>query len=142
MKLLLIAVGKMKSREMAALAADYGARLGHYLPFETKAVRDDAAALKHLEANDHLIVLDERGRECTSEELAQTIAEHQARGIKRIICFIGGPDGVSDAMRTRANDMLALSRMTLPHELAQVLLLEQLYRACSILRNEPYHRSG
>ncbi len=140
MKMLILPIGKIKSHAVGALAADYAGRLGHYAPVVIQPCRDEAQALGVLGPHDHLVLLDERGTQRSSEELAAVIAEHRMRGTKRMVFFIGGPEGMSDAMRARANERLALSRMTFPHELAQAILLEQLYRACTILKNEPYHK--
>jgi 23S rRNA (pseudouridine1915-N3)-methyltransferase len=140
MKVLILAIGKIKSRPVAELAADYAARLGHYAPLEMVACRDEAGALAKLAPTDRFIVLDERGKERTSAELAQFLAEHRGRGVKRLAFFIGGPEGVGQPLRARADELFALSRMTLPHELAQAVLLEQLYRASTILKGEPYHK--
>ena len=141
MKILLFAIGKPRSKPIQALVDDYTSRLSHYLSFEISSCRDDAQALAKIDPLDFLVVLDERGKEKSSTELASFLAEHQSRGTKRMIFFIGGPDGVGAAMRGRANLVLGLSRMTFPHELVQVIIAEQLYRACSINRNEPYHRA-
>lgn len=141
MKILLLVIGKIKSRPVQALVDDYAGRIGHYLPFEIVPCRDEAFALRRLEAGDLLVVLDERGTQKSSEELARLLSGHQTRGTKRLVFFIGGPDGVGEAMKARAHMMLGLSKMTLPHEFVQAILAEQLYRACSINRGEPYHRS-
>ncbi len=140
MKVVVLAIGRIRSKPAAALASDYASRLVHYLPFELVTCRDDRQALSKLESNDLLILLDPRGEEKSSEQLAFFLAEHQQRGMKRLFLFIGGPDGPGDEVRARAQGMLSLSRMTFPHELAQVLLLEQLYRACTIIKREPYHK--
>ncbi len=140
MKLKIITIGKIKSHAMAELAQDYFGRLSHYFPSETISVKDEGKALQNIEGADILIVLDERGKQKSSVELSGFISEHSMRATKNLIFFIGGQDGVGAEVKKRANLVLSLSKMTLPHELAQVVLLEQLYRACSILRGEPYHR--
>lgn len=140
MKIAILAIGKIKSRPIQDLVADYAERIGHYLPFEIVVCRDEASALKRLDAGDLLVVLDERGAQKGSEELARFLSEHQTRGTRRLIFFIGGPDGVGPRVRDRAHLILGLSKMTLPHELTQAILAEQLYRACSINRGERYHR--
>lgn len=141
MKILILAIGKPKSKPIQALVDDYAQRLAHYLPCAFVACRDDEQSLAKIDPQDHLIVLDERGKQQGSVELAAFLAEHGRRGTKRMIFFIGGPDGVGAAMKKRANLVLGLSKMTFPHELVQVILAEQLYRACSINRGEPYHRA-
>jgi 23S rRNA (pseudouridine1915-N3)-methyltransferase len=86
-----------------------------------------------------VVLLDERGTEETSAALAKRVARWQAQA-RDVALVIGGSDGLSDAVRARGDEVLALSRMTLPHRLARVVLLEQLYRAMTILRGEPYHK--
>ena len=96
--------------------------------------------LGKLGADEHVVLLDERGKQLKSRALATTLAEWQAGG--RDLCFIiGGPDGVSDACRQRANFTWALSDLTLPHGLARVLVVESLYRAWSLQTGHPYHRA-
>jgi 23S rRNA (pseudouridine1915-N3)-methyltransferase len=100
---------------------------------------ESARLLDRMDRREQVILLDERGRQLTSIELATRLAGWQADG--RDLCFvIGGPDGVSEAVRDRAEFCWSLSRLTLPHGLARVLLVEQLYRAWSLGANHPYHR--
>lgn len=140
MKIVVLPIGKPKFRQIRELVAEYAGRVAHYLPIAVLPCRDDAAALKRIEPADVLILLDERGKQLSSEGLAEFLSGHANRGTKRLCFFIGGPDGAGDEVKQRADLIISLSRMTLPHELALVLLLEQLYRACSINRGEPYHR--
>lgn len=140
MKVLVLPIGKMRSRPLSELAADYAKRLSHYLSLELSACRDERALLAKLEPADCVVLLDQRGEQVSSEELAGFIAGHQQRGTKRLLFCIGGPDGFGPEVLSRASMRLGLSRMTFPHEVAQVLLLEQLYRGCSILKGEPYHK--
>ena len=95
--------------------------------------------LSTLRADDYLVALDERGRELTTRELARWLGSRMQHG-KDLAFLIGGPDGLAPAVRSRSDFTLALSRLTLPHALARVLLCEQLYRAHCILANHPYHR--
>ena len=96
--------------------------------------------LGKLGTDEHVVLLDERGKQLTSRALTATLAEWQAGG--RDLCFIiGGPDGVSDACRQRANFTWSLSDLTLPHGLARVLVVESLYRAWSLQTGHPYHRA-
>ena len=154
MKIVIMAFGKLRSPELAAAAAEYLKRLRRYAPAEAVELReergeDPAARRKEaarlegaLAAGDWLVLLDERGRGLTSPELAGLIGERaRAGGGGRLVFLVGGPFGVDPAVRRRANLTLSLSRMTLPHELARVLLLEQLYRAWTILRGERYHHA-
>jgi 23S rRNA (pseudouridine1915-N3)-methyltransferase len=151
MKLAVIAFGKLRSKELAAVADDYAGRLKHYAPTEVVELRDERGAdapsrakeagrLKDaLRDDDFVVLLDERGKQLASPELANFLAERTRAGRGRTVLVIGGPYGVDDSIRRRANLMLSLSKMTLPHELARAVLLEQLYRACTILRGEKYH---
>jgi len=86
------------------------------------------------------VVLDERGRQSSSEELAEFISEHQVRATRRVSLIVGGAEGQAEQIRLQANWLWALSRLTLQHELALMLALEQVYRAYSILSGAPYHR--
>ncbi len=140
MKLVILPIGKIRSRPIAELASQYARRLAHYLPIEEIVCKDDRQALSKLEPGDFLVLLDSRGGQMSSEQLAEFIRRHQMRGTKRMAFFIGGPDGAGQEIRARAGLALGLSLMTFPHELAQVMILEQLYRACSILKGEPYHK--
>jgi 23S rRNA (pseudouridine1915-N3)-methyltransferase len=101
--------------------------------------REGERLLAAILPSDHVIVLDERGRELTTRELARWLASRLQQG-EDLAFLIGGPDGVAPAVRSRSDFTLALSRLTLPHALARVLLCEQLYRAHCILANHPYHR--
>jgi len=95
--------------------------------------------LAKLVATEQVVLLDERGKPLSSQELADKLSEWQADG--RDLCFvIGGPDGVSDAVRQRADSLWSLSKLTLPHGMARALLSEQLYRAWSLQNGHPYHR--
>lgn len=140
MKILLLPIGKIKSRQMQDIASDYIERLSHYLPFEICVCKNDNEAISKLKTGDFFVVLDQQGKQLTSVELAGFIAKHQNQAIKKMVLFIGGPDGAGPEVRKRANILLGLSRMTFPHELAQIILLEQLYRACTILKGEAYNR--
>lgn len=137
MKIKIVAVGKLKSRAVSELAEDYAGRLARYLPFELAVVKNDAS-LK-LDRDDFLVVCDERGDETTSKGLAEFIERHQRVGTKRLTFFVGDAAGVSLQLKSKAKTTLSLSKMTLPHELARVILLEQVYRACTILKGEKYH---
>lgn len=140
MKIIVLAIGKLKSRAATDIVSGYSKRIAHYLPFEIKSCRDEKQALSLLDPRDFLVVLDERGRQKTSAGISEFIASHQMKGTKRMFFFIGGEDGAGIAIKSRANFILGLSEMTFPHELVRALLLEQIYRALSILRGEPYHR--
>lgn len=140
MKTLLLTIGKPKSKAIQELIEEYSKRIRHYLSFEIRICRGDTAVLDKIDKSDFFIVLDEHGAELTSEDLAQLIVTHQNRATKRMIFFIGGADGIGKTLKERANLLLGLSKMTFPHEIVGVLMVEQIYRACSINRGEPYHR--
>ncbi|MCC8119582.1 MAG: 23S rRNA (pseudouridine(1915)-N(3))-methyltransferase RlmH [Bacteroidales bacterium] len=155
MKLAVAAVGKIAYAPFQEAVSRYAQRLTHYLPFEikefpdiknTKAltpelqkVQEGALLIKWLAPNDQLILMDERGKEYTSRAFSQLIAEKMHSVPGRLVFAIGGPYGFSPEVYARANGMISLSKMTFPHELARVILVEQLYRAMTIQRGEPYH---
>ena len=136
--------GKDKSQATAALTAEYLKRLARYIPVETQELPNEPALFKQLEkavgrTTPFLIMLDSRGKQMSSEELAKLLDEHQGRGTQQLIFAVGGADGFSAEARKAAGMQLSLGKMTLPHELARVVLLEQLYRAFTILKGHPYH---
>jgi len=137
MKLRVAAIGKLKSKAMTELVEDYAGRIGRYMPFELTVAKDDAS-LK-IDRDDFLVVCDENGDRTSSKGLSEFLSRHQRVGTKRLTFFIGDAKGVTPAMKAKARTTLSLSKMTFPHELARVILLEQLYRACTILRGEKYH---
>ena len=142
MKLHVLAIGRLKEQHWAAAEAEYVKRLRHYAPLEVREVKDEAALVAALPARARLLALDERGENLSSEELARkVIAAEEQHGGGAPLCFaIGGAEGFSPGLRARAARLLAFGRITLPHRLARVVLLEQLYRAYTILRGEPYHK--
>jgi len=105
---------------------------------EVQVQAEAEKVLKVLDGGDHVVLLDERGRDLTSEGMAQIIAQAGDNGTPLAFC-IGGPFGHGAAVRARANDTIKLSTMVLNHQVAYVVLLEQIYRGWTILRNEPYH---
>ncbi len=153
MKLRVVAVGKDRSGLFAPAAEEYAQRLERDLKLEgveapearkhagTARAKDEEgeAILARLRDAERVVLLDERGTEEPSTAFARRVARWLEQG-KDLALVVGGSDGVSDAVRARADEVLALSRMTLPHRLARVVLLEQLYRAMTILRGEPYHK--
>jgi 23S rRNA (pseudouridine1915-N3)-methyltransferase len=149
----LLAVGRDRSGLYAPAVEEYAARLGRQLKFElvelpearkaagTPRAREEEGAtiLSRLRPDERLVALDERGDEPTSVELSRRLARWLERG-QDVALVIGGSDGLSPAVLERADERLALSRLTLAHRLARLVLVEQLYRAMTILRGEPYHR--
>jgi 23S rRNA (pseudouridine1915-N3)-methyltransferase len=137
-------MGKTKDPAIQALTADYMKRLGNYAEVEGLVLQGEGALLKLRERNGQrpahtLVLLDSAGKQLTSEELAQFVDNHQNRNPQPLLFAVGPADGFSDKARKAASCLLSLGKMTLPHELARVVLLEQLYRACTILRGHPYH---
>ena len=155
MKIVLVSVGAVRDPDLGPLLARYTSRLPHYMPFEHVTVadvktsrattaemqkeREGDAILSRVAPGDCLVLFDERGREMTSRELAAFIDRKAATLARNLVFVIGGPYGFSRAVYDRADSLLALSRLTLTHEWAVALAAEQLYRAQTILRGEPYH---
>lgn len=142
MKLLLLAVGKLRDPWVQAGCAEYAQRLRPRLPVEIVELKRESDMLSRIPPRYACWVLDERGELLTSRELAGRLerVKHGDRSWQGLALCIGGPDGFPDEVRKRADLIVSLSRMTLPHRLARLILLEQLYRAASILGGEPYHR--
>jgi 23S rRNA (pseudouridine1915-N3)-methyltransferase len=135
-------IGKTKSPELRSLSAEYVKRLGRYAAVETAELGSEAALLKLLEktrGRSLLVLLDSRGRQMSSEELAAFLRKHENSGTQALLFAVGGADGFSEQARAAAAHLLSLGKMTLPHELARVVLVEQLYRAYTILKKHPYH---
>ncbi|MBI2683151.1 MAG: 23S rRNA (pseudouridine(1915)-N(3))-methyltransferase RlmH [Acidobacteriales bacterium] len=136
--------GRDKMPGVTSLTEDFVTRIGRYTPLETLELADEAALLKQLDAKSgrtppFLIMLDARGQQMTSESFAEFFADHQMRGTQTLLFAVGGPDGFMPEARRKARLLLSLGKMTLPHELARVVLLEQVYRAFTILKGHPYH---
>ncbi len=131
-------IGKTREPAISALTADYLKRLSRYAPAEGLELLSEAALLKQADRAT-LVVLDSRGKELSSEELARFLADHQNRGTPMLLFAVGPADGFSPEVNRAAGFQLSLGRMTLAHELARVVLLEQLYRGFTILKGHPYH---
>ncbi len=144
MKLVVLAAGKLSSAWARLGCEEYESRIEKLCGFEIIQVKDGrpeaecSRMLSRLKDGDLLVACDERGKEMTSEELARFI-QARATGTGRLVFAVGGAYGLTDDLKERADRLLALSKMTLPHELARVVLTEQLYRALSIMRGLPYH---
>lgn len=141
----IIAVGKIKKRPLAALVEDYCKRIRPLAPLEIVELRDSnpdkearemIARLGSPGGHDVTVALDEKGEAMSSERFARLLAAHGSLNF-----LIGGPDGLGGEARDRAPRSLRLSRMTFTHEMARVLLVEQIYRGLGILRGKPYHRA-
>jgi 23S rRNA (pseudouridine1915-N3)-methyltransferase len=137
-------IGKTKEPAIQALTDEYLKRISHYAEIAGLAVKDEAAILslasgeRQIKARHRLVLLDARGKQLSSEELAEFLQREQVNAIP-LLFAIGGSDGFSEDARRQAAFTLSLGKMTLPHELARVVLVEQLYRAFTILKKHPYH---
>ena len=154
MKTQLILVGKTANKHIDACFKDYTERISHYMPFDVSVVpelknarnlseeqqkeREGELILKQLCQGDVVVLLDERGIERRSVEFANWLQKRQQTA-RRLVFVIGGPYGFSKAVYDRADDRLSLSQMTFSHQMVRLLFVEQLYRACTILKGEPYH---
>ena len=137
-------IGKTKDAPIAALAEEYLKRIARYVPVEGVAVRNEADLLAKFgpgskRGKSTLVLMDARGKEYTSEQFARFLGDYQDRNPLPLIFAIGGADGFSAASKAEAHSMISLGKMTLAHELARVVLLEQIYRAFTILKGHPYH---
>lgn len=141
MRLRILCVGKLKQPGLEALVDDYVARSRSLLPIELLALRDLGQLRERAQPSKTgpRVVVDERGEQVTTAALASWLSDWRDRGVRSVDFLIGDAHGFSDADRETADRVLALSRLTLPHRLAQVLLVEQLYRAGTILAGHPYH---
>jgi 23S rRNA (pseudouridine1915-N3)-methyltransferase len=141
----IIAVGKPKLPFAAEGIQEYLLRIRRFAPCETRFLvspKPEQLRSRILEESSQSfrLVLDERGDQSSSQELAELISAHQLRGTRRISLIVGGAEGNSEEIRQKANRLWALSRLTLQHELALLIAVEQIYRAYSILAGAPYHR--
>jgi 23S rRNA (pseudouridine1915-N3)-methyltransferase len=155
MKLVLIVIGKTEEDWANQALADYSSRLKHYLPFEMvilpdiKTVRhlteqqikqkEGEAILSWCKASDVVVLLDERGEQMTSEGLANWLQKKMNAGCRQLVLVIGGAYGFDEAVYKAFPEKISLSSMTLSHQMVRVVLVEQLYRAMTILKGEPYH---
>ena len=152
MKQVILSVGKRHDPALQAAIEDFTARLGREVETTWHLIKpsgadeptarrsESAAVLDFVRSDDFVVLLDERGKELSSEGLATQYETWLARP-GRIVFVIGGAYGVDDALRTRADYVLALSKLVLPHQLVRLVLVEQLYRARMISKNHPYHHS-
>lgn len=154
MKTLLILVGKTTDKHYQAGITDYVERIGHYMPFELvtipelkntkhlteeqQKVMEGELILRLLQPSDTMVLLDEHGHEFRSIEFAQWM-EQKRNTARRLVFVIGGPYGFSKDVYARANEKLSLSRMTFSHQMIRLVFTEQVYRACTIIKGEPYH---
>ncbi|MCB1538908.1 MAG: 23S rRNA (pseudouridine(1915)-N(3))-methyltransferase RlmH [Alphaproteobacteria bacterium] len=140
MKTQILAVGKMKDKAQLALYADYARRLTPAPVLREVSESRDLEAM--IDPGAFVVVLDERGRNLSSHEFAETMQNAMNAGKSTIQALIGGADGHSDAVRARADLLLSFGKLTWPHMLARIMVAEQIYRAHQILAGHPYHREG
>jgi len=150
MKIKVAWIGKTKEPAIQALTAEYLKRISRYAEIAGVALKDEAAIValargdgrlnnnKTKKDRHKLVLLDSRGKQLSSEELAEFLEREQLNAVP-LLFAVGGSDGFSEEARREAGFTLSLGKMTLPHELARVVLVEQLYRAITILKNHPYH---
>jgi 23S rRNA (pseudouridine1915-N3)-methyltransferase len=143
-KLTIAWIGKTKNRAIQSLTEEYLKRLLQYAETDGITLKDEAALLKLCgrdgrSTRRRLVILDSRGEQLSSEEFADFIRAHQDRDPAPLVFAIGPADGFRDELRRQADFTLSLGKMTLAHELARVVLLEQTYRAFTILKGHPYH---
>lgn len=155
MKILLLVIGKTDDEYLITGIKKYVGRLGHYVSFELKEIPDirnrktlseeqqkkseSFLLLSQFQAGDYVILLDENGKQFTSVEFSENIEKLMASGNKRIVFVIGGPYGFSQEVYAKANAKMSLSPMTFSHQMVRLIFVEQLYRAFTILKGEPYH---
>lgn len=155
MKIKLLAIGKTDDKNLTALIQTYQNRLKHYIKFEFEIIPDLKNAknlsesqqkekegellLKKLHATDQVLLLDDKGKDFTSIEFSKFLQKKMNSGIKTLVFIIGGPYGFSDAIYKKAQGKVSFSKMTFSHQMIRVFVVEQLYRAFTILKNEPYH---
>lgn len=159
MKITMITVGKIKEKYLKDAIAEYTKRLSKYCKLEIIEVPDEKTPdqasdvvetgirdkegeriLKHIKEDAYVITLEIKGKLLTSEELAEKIDALGIQGTSHIVFIIGGSIGLSQAVMARSNYALSFSKMTFPHQLMRVILLEQIYRSYRIIKGEPYHK--
>jgi 23S rRNA (pseudouridine1915-N3)-methyltransferase len=155
MNIKLLAVGKTDNKALQQLIAEYENRLKHYIKFELEIIPDIKNAknlsevqqkekegeqiLKKLKKTDVLVLLDENGKQYSSLDFSSYLQKKMNSGIKQLVFVIGGPYGFSDSVYQKAQGKISLSKMTFSHQMVRLFVVEQIYRAFTILRNEPYH---
>lgn len=155
MKLTLLLIGSTDKKYIKEGIEDYLKRVTFYIPFEVKIISDiknnrnfsphqqkekeGKAILDHISTGDELVMLDEQGTEMSSIEFSKWIEKRMINGSKQLTFIIGGPYGFSEAVYQRADSKISFSKMTFPHQLVRLIFAEQLYRAMTIIKGEPYH---
>lgn len=151
----LLTIGKTDNTSLQSLITEYENRLKHYIRFEMEIIPDIKNAknlsesqqkekegnliLKKINNTDVMILMDEKGKQFTSLEFSNYLQKKMNSGIKQLVLVIGGPYGFSDEVYTKAQGKISLSKMTFSHQMVRLFMVEQIYRAFTILKNEPYH---
>ncbi len=157
MRITLLLIGATDKNYLNEGISDYQKRLIHYLPFDIRVIadvknsrnltadqqkeREGKALLDMVSPGDELVLLDVDGTELSSPGFAGWIEKRMIAGTRQVIFVVGGPYGFSEAVYKRADSKMSLSRLTFPHQLVRLLFVEQLYRAMTIIRGEPYHHA-
>lgn len=155
MKTCLLVIGKTDAAYVREGIAEYEKRLTRYMPYEMKVLPDVKNARNmteslqkekeaelingQLQGGDWVVLLDEKGHQYTSVEFAEFLAQKMLSRIKRLVFVVGGPYGFADSVYQRANEKISLSKMTFSHQMVRMIFAEQIYRAMTILKGEPYH---
>ena len=155
MKITLLVVGKTIDTNLIRLQDEYQNRLKHYVPFDLQVIpelkntknlseneqkeKEADLILKNIESADDVILLDDKGVQYTSIKFSEFISKKMLTGSKRMVFVVGGPYGFSQRIYSRSNGMLSLSAMTFSHQMVRLIFIEQLYRAFTIIKGEPYH---
>lgn len=155
MRVCLLVIGKTDASYIRESIAEYEKRLVRYIPYEMKVLpdvknarnlteslqkeREGEMILEQFQAGDWVVLLDERGKQYTSVEFAHHLEQKMLGGVKRLVFVVGGPYGFADKVYRRADERISLSRMTFSHQMVRMIFVEQIYRAMTILKGEPYH---
>ncbi|MDO4950403.1 MAG: 23S rRNA (pseudouridine(1915)-N(3))-methyltransferase RlmH [Bacteroidales bacterium] len=155
MKITLFFVGQTADKHIAALIDDYVRRIGHYIGFDIATIsepkntknlseeqqkeKEAELILKALQPNDFVVLFDEHGRELRSVELADWMRHKMQTVARRVVFIVGGPYGFAESIYRVAHEKLSLSRLTFSHQMVRLIVVEQIYRAFTIVRGEPYH---
>ena len=155
MRIGLILVGKTVNKHFVELIDDYAGRVKHYVGFDITVIpelkktknlstdqqkqQEGELILKQLQGGDHVVLLDEHGKEFRSVEFSKWVEQKMQTVNKRLVFIIGGPYGFSPEVYAKANEKISLSKMTFSHQMVRLIFVEQLYRAMTIMRGEPYH---
>ena len=155
MKIKLLVIGKTDDKNIELLIEKYQQRLKHYINFEIEIIqniknvknlsqlqqkeKEGELILSKVKNTDHLVVLDEKGKEYRSLEFASFLQKKMNSGIKQMVLVVGGPYGFSEVVYKKAMGKISLSKMTFSHQMIRLFIIEQLYRGFTILKNEPYH---